>query len=43
VIDLLKYFRSVKRVKIATKKELAEVVGVSKAQKIIDFYKDEEE
>lgn len=43
VVDLLKYFRSVKRVKIATKKELAEVVGVSRAQKIIDFYKDEEE
>ncbi|AUC78383.1 excinuclease ABC subunit C [Nonlabens sp. MB-3u-79] len=43
VVDLLKYFRSVKRVKVATKKELAEVVGVSKAQKIIDFYKDEEE
>ncbi|QJP33482.1 excinuclease ABC subunit UvrC [Nonlabens sp. Ci31] len=43
VVDLLKHFRSVKRVKIATKKELAEIVGVSKAQKIIDFYKDEEE
>ncbi|WP_298950874.1 excinuclease ABC subunit UvrC [uncultured Nonlabens sp.] len=43
VVELLKHFRSVKRVKNATKKELTEIVGVSKAQKIIDFYKDEEE
>ena len=41
VVDLLKHFRSVKRVKTASKTELAEVVGASKAQKIIDFYKDE--
>jgi len=43
VVELLKHFRSVKRVKNATKKELTEIVGVSKAQKIIDFYKNEEE
>lgn len=37
-IELLKYFRSVKRIKEASKKELEEVVGNSRAQKIIDFY-----
>lgn len=42
-VELLKHFRSVKRVKNATKNELAEIVGVSKAQKIIDFYKNEKE
>jgi excinuclease ABC subunit C len=42
-VELLKHFRSVKRVKNATQNELAEVVGVSKAQKIIDFYKNEKE
>jgi excinuclease ABC subunit C len=42
VVDLLKHFRSVKRVKTATKKELIEIVGVSKTQKILDFYKNEE-
>lgn len=43
VIELLKHFRSVKRVKKASKVELSEIVGVSRAQKIINFYKDEEE
>lgn len=43
VIELLKHFRSVKRVKEASKVELSEIVGVSRAQKIINFYKDEEE
>ncbi|WP_010521358.1 excinuclease ABC subunit UvrC [Aquimarina agarivorans] len=38
-ISLLKHFRSVSRIKQATKQELVEVVGNSKAQKIIDFYK----
>jgi len=37
-IELLKHFRSVKRIKEASKKELMEVVGNSRAQKIIDFY-----
>jgi len=37
-IGLLKHFRSVKRIKDASQKELEEVVGNSKAQKIIDFY-----
>ncbi len=39
-ISLLKHFRSVARIKKANKSELAEIVGVSKAQKIIDYYKD---
>ena len=39
-IELLKHFRSVKRVKEASKKELEEVVGNSRAQKIIAFYKE---
>ena len=38
VIELLKTFRSVARIKAATKESLAEVVGLSRAQKIIDFY-----
>ncbi len=37
-VELLKHFRSVKRVKQATKKELIEVIGNSKAQKIVDYY-----
>ena len=39
VIELLKHFRSVARVKAANKESLVEVVGLSRAQKIIDFYK----
>ncbi len=37
-VELLKHFRSVKRIKEATKKELVTVVGNSRAQKIIDYY-----
>lgn len=37
-VELLKHFRSVKRIKEATKKELVDVVGNSRAQKIIDYY-----
>ncbi len=37
--DLLRKFKSTKRIKSATKEELAEVVGQSRAQKIVDFYK----
>jgi excinuclease ABC subunit C len=40
-IELLKHFRSVKRIKSATKAELAEVIGPSKAQKIINQYAQE--
>ena len=38
VVELLKAFRSVARVKAASKESLAEIVGLSRAQKIIDFY-----
>lgn len=38
VIDLLKHFRSVKRISKATKKELAEVIGDSRATKVYNFY-----
>ncbi len=38
MITLLKHFKSVKRLKKATEKEISEVVGVSKAKKISDFY-----
>jgi len=36
---LIKHFKSVKRLKLATEKEISDVVGVSKAKKISDFYK----
>ncbi|GAK88523.1 excinuclease ABC subunit C [Nonlabens ulvanivorans] len=42
-VELLRHFRSVKRIKTASKKELEDVIGVSRAQKIIDFYKNENE
>jgi excinuclease ABC subunit C len=35
---LIKHFKSVKRLKEATEKEISEVIGVSKAKKISDFY-----
>ncbi|MBF04190.1 MAG: excinuclease ABC subunit C [Flavobacterium sp.] len=40
MITLLKHFKSVKRLQNATEKEISEVVGVSKAKKITDFYKE---
>jgi len=36
---LIKHFKSVKRLKLASEKEISDIVGVSKAKKIIDFYK----
>lgn len=36
---LLKHFKSVKRIKEATEKEVSDVIGVSKAKKISEFYK----
>lgn len=39
MITLLKHFKSVKRVQNASLKEISEIVGVSKAKKISDFYK----
>lgn len=41
MLTLIKHFKSVKRLKLATEKEISEVVGVSKAKKISDFYKNE--
>lgn len=38
MVVLMKHFKSVKRLKLATEKEISEVVGVSKAKKITDFY-----
>ncbi|WP_339656210.1 helix-hairpin-helix domain-containing protein, partial [uncultured Salegentibacter sp.] len=40
VVELLKQFRSVKRIKEASEKELAEVVGVSKAGIIFNHYQE---
>jgi excinuclease ABC subunit C len=38
MLTLIKYFKSVKRLKLATEKEISEVIGMSKAKKISDFY-----
>lgn len=37
---LIKHFKSVKRLKMATQDEISAVVGLSKAKKITDFYQD---
>ncbi|WP_133506467.1 excinuclease ABC subunit UvrC [Flavobacterium chryseum] len=39
MLILIQHFKSVKRLKLATEKEISDVVGVSKAKKIVDFYK----
>ncbi|KUJ61528.1 excinuclease ABC subunit C [Flavobacteriaceae bacterium CRH] len=39
MLTLIQHFKSVKRLKLATEKEISDVVGVSKAKKIVDFYK----
>lgn len=36
---LIQHFKSVKRLQMATEKEISDVIGVSKAKKIYDFYK----
>jgi excinuclease ABC subunit C len=38
MLALIQHFK-VKRLKLATEKEISEVVGVSKAKKIVDFTK----
>jgi excinuclease ABC subunit C len=38
MLTLIKEFKSVKRIQLATEKEISEVVGVSKAKKIVEFY-----
>ena len=39
MLVLIQYFKSVKRLKLATEKEISDVIGVSKAKKIADFYR----
>jgi len=39
MLALIQHFKSVKRLKAATEKEISDVVGISKAKKITDFYK----
>lgn len=39
IVALLKHFRSVKNIKSATKQELTEIIGSSKATVIINYYK----
>lgn len=39
MLALIKHFKSVKRMTLASEKEISDVVGLSKAKKIIDFYK----
>lgn len=39
MVTLLKHFKSVKRLTQASEKEISEVVGLSKAKKITEFYK----
>jgi excinuclease ABC subunit C len=39
MLALIKHFKSVKRMTQATEKEISDVVGLSKAKKIVDFYK----
>jgi excinuclease ABC subunit C len=38
MLSLIKHFKSVKRLKLATEKEIFEVVGLARAKKIIAFY-----
>jgi excinuclease ABC subunit C len=39
MLALIQHFKSVKRLKLATEKEISDVIGLSKAKKIVDFYK----
>lgn len=41
MIRLLQHFKSVKRIKEATEKEISSIIGLSKAKKISEFYKKE--
>ena len=38
MLTLIKHFKSVKRLKLASENEISDVVGLSKAKKISDFY-----
>jgi excinuclease ABC subunit C len=39
MMTLIQHFKSVKRLKLATEIEISAVIGVSRAKKIVDFYK----
>jgi excinuclease ABC subunit C len=39
MMTLIQHFKSVKRLKLAPEKEISDVIGVSRAKKIVDFYK----
>jgi len=39
MLTLIKHFKSIKRMTQASEKDISDVVGLSKAKKIIDFYK----
>ena len=41
MFTLIKHFKSVKRLKLATEKEISDVIGIAKAKKISEFYKKE--
>lgn len=43
VVELLRHFRSVKRVKAASRDQLADIIGSSRAQRISEFYKQREQ
>ncbi|WP_341965965.1 excinuclease ABC subunit UvrC [Flavobacterium psychrophilum] len=38
MLTLIKHFKSVKRLKLAKEKEISDLIGISKAKKITDFY-----
>lgn len=38
MLMLIQHFKSVKRLKLATEKDISEIIGASKAKKISDFY-----
>jgi excinuclease ABC subunit C len=39
MLALIQHFKSVKRLKLAAEKEISDVIGMSKAKKIVEFYK----
>jgi excinuclease ABC subunit C len=39
MLTLIQHFKSVKRLKLVSEKEISDVIGVSKAKKIAEFYK----
>jgi excinuclease ABC subunit C len=41
MLTLIKHFKSVKRLKLASEKEISDVIGVAKAKKISEFYQKE--